>query len=463
MKFKHVRLFNKRMLPTLLLSFVLALVQATPVDLTLLTFPDGSRTDVPVSADGEVEVRREETLSRLRVRMGQAESLAALDPRMRAYVVWAVSPEGDFYNLGELEIDGRRAELQTTTALQRFGILITAEPHFMVDSPNSLVVARSGTPRDEDIRVDFFNVELNVNDYSAISLPPQGSLPARVTQARMAFRVAESRQAAEFAPTELRTARVALDSMEELLRRNMPMEVLVPYINDTIRLSARATRLSAVQRVQSDLERATRRVRMLENQNQQLQEEVGGLDQRQGQLENRLNELQAEIQAERSSNRTLGLENEAAQRQVRLLEDEVSRLSDPWLAVRNALMRGVGARETAQGLAVTIGDSYFDDGDLEQEGREFLARIAGILSVDDPLDIRIEGHASASGPASRSLTLSESRATTVRTFLIDQGVAEDDISAEGFGTERPLVPSEDRESQSLNDRVEIVFRGIRNR
>ncbi len=448
------------MLPSVFLSLLLASAQSGPVDLSLVTFPSGSGVDLPLSPNGKVEVRREDTLSRVKVEIDRIDSLSNLDPRLRANIVWAVSPEGEFENLGELEIDGREAQLETTTALQRFGVIVTAEPHFMVDAPNQTVGFRSGPPDDEDIRVEAFSVEVGTYDYSTISLPPQGSLPARVTEARMAYRVAESGGATEFAEPALRKARVALDSVEALLRRNIPMELVLPYVNDSIRLSALAGRLARAQVIRDELAEVTRNAELLERQNRQMELEIQRLDRMQEESEQRLSELGLRLQTTRSDNRSLELELEEASRGVRSLESEVARLSDAWPPLRNALMRGAGARETARGLTVTLPAAYFEsnDGTLEPEGREFLSLLTGILGVDETPEILIEGHTRDSGPASRNLTLSEERAEAVRNFLLNQGISDNNIRAEGMGITRPVAGNDTAETSVLNERVEILFR-----
>ena len=453
------------MLSTLVLGVLLASAQSEAIDLSLVTFPPRSNVDVPLSPNGQVEVRRAATLSRVKVEIDRIDSVSTLNPSLRAYIVWAVSPEGEFENLGELQVNGLKAELETTTALDRFGIIVTAEPHFMVDAPNRNVGFRSQTPRNRDIRSEPLSIETGVHDYSTITVPPQGSVPARVTQARMSYRVAESAAGTEFAGPEFRKARVSLDSMEELLRRNMPPEVVLPYVNDSIRLSALAARTARAEAIRNELAEENRRAELLLQQNLQMEQELQRLDQRQGESEQRLSELRESLKTERSENRSLELELEETSRAVRSLENEVARLGDPWPPLRNALMFGLGARETARGLTLTLPATYFrsNSGTLELEGRETLARLAGILGVEETPQILIEGHTQDSGPASRNLTLSEERAEAVKAYLFDQGISEDNLQAEGLGTTRPIAGNDDPETRELNERVELLFREVQNR
>src|SRR5215469_12608706 len=47
-----------------------------------------------------------------------------------SYVLWAITPEGRATNLGEVVLEGAHANLLSTTDLQSFGFIVTAEPYF---------------------------------------------------------------------------------------------------------------------------------------------------------------------------------------------------------------------------------------------------------------------------------------------------------------------------------------------
>src|SRR5437868_13996689 len=54
------------------------------------------------------------------------------------YVVWAISPEGQADNLGEIKRSGLffvDSKITVTTPLQTLALIITAEPHFLVTRP----------------------------------------------------------------------------------------------------------------------------------------------------------------------------------------------------------------------------------------------------------------------------------------------------------------------------------------
>jgi outer membrane protein OmpA-like peptidoglycan-associated protein len=79
-------------------------------------------------------------------------------------------------------------------------------------------------------------------------------------------------------------------------------------------------------------------------------------------------------------------------------------------------------------------------------------------------EIQVRGHTDATGTASGNQTLSESRATAVQRYPLDQAVDASAVTAVGFGSTRPLAEeanpdgSPDPEGQRFNRRVEIVVR-----
>jgi hypothetical protein len=56
------------------------------------------------------------------------------------YVLWAITPDGRPNNLGEVLPAGTKNNITVTTALQSFGLIVTAEPYFSVTQPSDLVI-----------------------------------------------------------------------------------------------------------------------------------------------------------------------------------------------------------------------------------------------------------------------------------------------------------------------------------
>jgi chemotaxis protein MotB len=98
---------------------------------------------------------------------------------------------------------------------------------------------------------------------------------------------------------------------------------------------------------------------------------------------------------------------------------------------------------------------------LQRQGGAVLDALAPTLA-GLPNQVRIEGHANSlpvtrGGPWPSNWELSAVRATTVLRHLAEtDGVAEDRLSAAGYGSTRPLVPDSDPAYVTVNRRVDVV-------
>ncbi|MCU1350138.1 MAG: OmpA/MotB domain protein [Acidobacteria bacterium] len=72
--------------------------------------------------------------------------------------------------------------------------------------------------------------------------------------------------------------------------------------------------------------------------------------------------------------------------------------------------------------------------------------------------IDVEGHTDSTGTPSHNQMLSENRASSVRSYLVGQGVPSSRVSAVGYGETRPKSSNSTPEGRQLNRRVEIHVR-----
>src|SRR5437867_12886529 len=121
-----------------ILSSVLVLALTT-VNLDVVTVPLSNEIKIALTPGARSEIRREGSVTRIKIDIDRVSAPSTLGPAFNTYVVWAISPEGILDNLGELEIKGVKGQFFATTRLNQLGILITAEPHYMVDRPSSAV------------------------------------------------------------------------------------------------------------------------------------------------------------------------------------------------------------------------------------------------------------------------------------------------------------------------------------
>ena len=211
-------------------------------DLDIVTLPLSSDVRVPMGQSARADVRREGTVTRVRIDADRVAAPSTFAPVLNTYVVWAVSPEGVFDNLGELEVSGTRAQFNGTTRLSEFGLLITAEPHYMVDRPSSAIGFKSQAGQDP--RRKIATITVGSYDYSKVTPINGTGVHGSVLQARTAFHIATSLNADQLAPQEFRNAQVAIGALEELVSRAAPLDILWPTANEAIRWSERAAEVA---------------------------------------------------------------------------------------------------------------------------------------------------------------------------------------------------------------------------
>ncbi len=126
-------------------------------------------------------------------------------------------------------------------------------------------------------------------------------------------------------------------------------------------------------------------------------------------------------------------------------------------AIRNA--QTVNAKQTARGLVLTLGGVLFafDSAELTPEARTSVARVAGFLIALENRDALVEGHADNTGRADYNLELSARRAGSIRDALVEFGVAESRLRADGYGSNFPVASNDTAEGREKNRRVEIVI------
>jgi outer membrane protein OmpA-like peptidoglycan-associated protein len=118
-------------------------------------------------------------------------------------------------------------------------------------------------------------------------------------------------------------------------------------------------------------------------------------------------------------------------------------------------------RDSARGLIVSMSDILFDTGkySLKPGAREKLAKVAGILLAYPGLNIEVGGYTDNVGRDEMNQTLSENRASSVRDYLVKQGVATNSVSSKGFGNTLPVASNDNSSGRQQNRRVELLVSG----
>ena len=99
-----------------------------------------------------------------------------------------------------------------------------------------------------------------------------------------------------------------------------------------------------------------------------------------------------------------------------------------------------------------------DKATLRPDATPVVAEIAKLLQADPVLALSIDGHTDATGSAERNRELSKQRSDAVVAALVARGIDAARLTAQGFGSDRPLVPETDDAARAKNRRVELVKR-----
>jgi outer membrane protein OmpA-like peptidoglycan-associated protein len=165
-------------------------------------------------------------------------------------------------------------------------------------------------------------------------------------------------------------------------------------------------------------------------------------------------------------------EADAAKRQVVIANETVNQQAEDLAAadanaqtdqavivIQEMQIRDLNAKQTKRGLVVTLGDVLFNSGksELKSSGTRNVQKVADFLMQNPQRDVMIEGFTDSVGSESSNQVLSERRADSVRSALIDLGVSADRISTKGYGEEHPVSKNDTSAHRQSNRRVEIIF------
>src|SRR5580704_17659755 len=94
-------------------------------------------------AKGEAKVTSERGGIHIEARFQGLTPANGFGPEYLTYVLWAITPDGRPNNLGEVLPSNNKNNIEITTALQSFGMIVTAEPYFSVTQPSDVVVLQN--------------------------------------------------------------------------------------------------------------------------------------------------------------------------------------------------------------------------------------------------------------------------------------------------------------------------------
>lgn len=117
-------------------------------------------------------------------------------------------------------------------------------------------------------------------------------------------------------------------------------------------------------------------------------------------------------------------------------------------------------QEQLASAASGLHDVFFayDSWQINEEGRRVLAVDADWIRTNPGSLVKIEGHCDERGTSAYNLVLGEKRAKAVRNYLVELGVAANQLSVVSYGKERPFCHEHAESCYQQNRRGHLVVR-----
>jgi outer membrane protein OmpA-like peptidoglycan-associated protein len=426
-------------------------------------------TQLMPSAGGEAKIEAKKALTTIQVSLTDMTDPSRYGTEFLTYVLWAVSSEGRTINLGELlRNNSGEAELNATTQLQTFSLVVTAEPYFNVRLPSEIVVVESQIRKNTKGKI-FPVTEYKLmkrNQYEKLGNPlaltvDLKNVPLDMYEARNAVDIAKSRGADKYAPEIFSKAQASLQSAETALANKANKKDIISTARQTVQFSEDARALAAQRQEEERI--TTEREAAAAKAKAEAEAKAAAEAKRQAEL-SAAREAQMKAEAElaaakaKAEQDALRAKEEAAkaeaERNRKAAEELRARLLDQFNSI-------LPTTDTDRGLKVNMADVLFDTGkyDLRPAAREALAKFSGIVIAHPGLKLDVEGHTDSVGGDAFNQQLSEQRANAVMQFLVSQGVSQNSLRSQGFGKSDPIASNDTLQGRQQNRRVEIIISG----
>jgi outer membrane protein OmpA-like peptidoglycan-associated protein len=462
-----------------------------------VTDVDLAGTTLMPSANGRVKVRTKRGTMEVEAGFGNLDNPTTFGNEYLTYVLWAISPEGRAENLGEVLVGGNdRSKLTATTNLQAFALIVTAEPYFGVRQPSNVVILENVVTRDTKGSSEAVSAKYELMErggylptgYKFDPVVLSANLPLEFYEARNALRIAKSEGAEQYASESYQHA---VDSMRTVdgyaTRKHVEEKPLIAAARVAVQ-TAEDSREIAVKRIDADF--AANQLKA--SSDAQASAQIQAADAARLQEKAQSDAAIAQANAAASQADAAASQANAATAQAALVTSQASSAAAVTAAQTDAdrsrmvaqqalegqqkadsekvamraqlseqLNKILATRDSARGLIVSMSDVLFDTGhySLKPGAREKLAKVAGILIAYPGLNIAVGGYTDNVGGDEMNQKLSENRASSVRDYLVAQGVGASTVGATGFGNSSPVASNDNASGRQENRRVELVVSG----
>lgn len=420
------------------------------------------------------------------------------------YVLWAVSPEGQVDNLGEIKRRGFwefDTTINVTTPLQTFALLVTAEPHFLVKRPSRAIMLENLAPTTKDGTVIITSKSIqyfgNSSDYFNDARTPEiaetdyAKTPSAVLQAIQAVALAKYAGAQRDAATELQEAEALLKSADEswkagraedqvdILARQAISAAVKAEDTAGVRREAREKRneksrqdaelqkaedkyadaLQQVENLKFELAREQRNRELVERDSQNYNKQLRDLRDENAKLRTELEQVRKEAyDAKIQLAKTEG-EKEVIEKQ-RLEQERLARLQSNIPILMQSLKTFGTVKQNERGIVLTLPENYWTGirvSSFTPVSEPKLSGLASVLANYADYKFVVESHTDNKGTPEELQTLTQERAQAVADKLMTLGVDQNRIEAKGYGASLPIAPNTTNVNRGKNRRIDVIL------
>lgn len=453
---------------------------------------------------GEAKVKRSGRRgTRVELNIDDLPRASELGGVYTTYVLWAISPEGQVDNLGEIKRSGSSfidTKSDFTTPLQTFALIVTAEPHFLMKVPSRMVVLENLPPQKPgSAQIETANVKYigNSSDYFKNPGVPDiadrdyRDTPVSLLGARQAINLARFAGGDQDAEGELKQAQDDLSAAETAWRSKQP-----PADIDVLARKATSSGVHA-----EEMAAARKAARSRRDETRRRDEELRTAEQSAASANRRIEQLRDDVAREQRARELAERDLAQASDQVRELRVEVARLRDELATVRSegesakvklarfegerqsedarreaerrdqerraseaALKQNLGqfgtVKETARGFQLVLADSIWAGAranTLTPAAATKLEPLAALLASNPDYQIQIEAFSDSKGDEVSLQQFTQDRARALADRFAAAGIDSGRIQANGMGPSNPIAPNTTVAGRTRNRRIEITL------
>ena len=420
------------------------------------------------------------------------------------YVLWAISPEGQADNLGEIKRRGFfefDSKISVTTKLQTFALIITAEPHFLVRRPSQEIMLENLSPYTATGKkiatvpaVQYFG---NSSDYFRDARTPEiaeldySKTPSAILQAKQAVALARFAGAERDALEEYNEAQSLLTNAENSWKAGRDDEAIDVAARAAISAAVKAESTAFVRKEarekRNEKARADAETRQAENRYVDAQNEIAELKRqlqdeiRQRELAERdvrtysdqVKELRAEngrlredlgrirVEADTAKARIESIESaQRAAEEQREKEQRMGSLTAGQPAFMQSLRKFGSVSKNERGIILTLPETYWSaprSSSFAPAADAKLGSLGEVLANNPDYKVVIESHTDDKGTSEELGSLTEQRARLIADRLSGFGVTNTRIEVKGMGATLPVAPNTTNANRAKNRRVNVIL------